>query len=190
GAAEVVLMKRTLAVILTLAGVLSLFMPVCALAQSADGMVQETIPESRAVTRAARLRTAQDPAATADPDTIWIGHIYDPTFTAINNGGNPTMQAGGYGPYHVGRGPNRPTRAGAPVTIGGNGTWDFDRFQGPAASNGFVAENDSLQGWWPIARAFQSGSEFPGGYYRYPFKGLDQGNQVNYVINQGAPKRT
>ena len=72
------------------------------------------------------------------------------TFTA---GG--TMVAGGYGPYRVGRGPNRPTRAGSPTTIGDNGVWDFDRFQGPFAPNG--AETDSLQGWWPVARCYQSG---------------------------------
>jgi hypothetical protein len=102
--------------------------------------MQLTMPEPRPATRASRLRTAQDPS---DPDTVWIGHIYDPTFTA---GG--TMPAGGYGPYHVGRGPNRPTRSGG--TIGSNGTWDFDRFQ--------LLEQDSLQGWWPMVRCFQSGA--------------------------------
>ena len=150
-----------------------------AAAQSGDGLIQAMIPDRRDVTRAARLRAAQDPG---DPDTVWIGHIYDQSFTA---GGR--MVAGGYGPYRVGRGPNRPTRAGAPVTIGDNGTWDFDRFQSQFSPGG--AETDSLQGWWPIGRPYQSGATtFPD--YRRAFQGLDYGNNVNYVINQGATKRT
>jgi hypothetical protein len=137
------------------------------------GEVIETamIPEPRRASSKARLRTAIDPA---DPDTVWIGHIYDPGFTA---GG--TMQAGGYGPYHVGRGPNRPTKSGG--TIGANGTWDFDRFQ--------PGETDSLFGWWPLARCYQSGATTRPDYQR-AFFALDFGNQVNYVINQGSPKRT
>src|SRR5439155_494226 len=128
--------------ILALAGVSSLFMPVRVFAQNTDGMVQEMIPERAAVTRAARLHTAQDPAATADPDTIWIGHIYDPTFTAINNGGNPTMQAGGYGPYHVGRGPKR--------TFGVTGLWHRDRGNTAFAPGDTVAgHNVQPVGWSP-----------------------------------------
>src|SRR5262245_16794705 len=135
------------------------------------------MPETRGLPRAARLRTAQDGV---DPDTVWIGHIYDQTWTA---GG--TMPAGGYGPYRVGRGPNRPTKSGG--TIGGNGVWDFDRFQGPFSPGG--AENDSLQGWWAVARPYQNFIETPHDY-RKAFGWLDYGNQVNYVINQGSPKRT
>lgn len=162
-------MRKLLMAILALAGASSLLMPVRDNAYA--DIEQAMLPEARDVSRAARLRTALDPT---DPDTVWIGHIYDPTYTA---GG--TMVAGGYGPYKVGRGPNFPTKSGG--TIGDNGTWDFDRFQ--------FTEKDSLQGWWPVARAYQSGATtFPD--YRYAFFGLDYGNQVNYVINQGAPKRT
>ena len=146
-----------------------------AAAWSDDGIQQAIVPDR--ATRVARLRVAQDPT---DPDTVWIGHIYDQNWTA---GG--TMPAGGYGPYRVGRGPNRPTKSGG--TVGDNGVWDFDRFQGPFAPGG--AERDSLQGWWPIARCFQSGATtFPD--YRRAMFALDYGNQVNYVINQGQPKRT
>ena len=53
-----------------------------------------------------------------DPDTVWIGHIKDALFDA---GGK--MTPGGYGPYHVGRGPNWPTKSGG--KIGGNGVWDL-----------------------------------------------------------------
>ena len=146
-------------------------------AQTGDAAQQAMVPSRGPATRAARLRTALDPT---DPDTVWVGHIFDQAFTA---GG--TMPAGGSGPYRVGRGPNRPTKSGG--TIGDNGVWDFDRFQGPFAPGG--PERDSLQGWWPIVRAFQSGATtFPD--YRRAFFALDYGNQVNYVINQGQPKRT
>jgi hypothetical protein len=105
-------------------------------------------------------------------DTVWVGHVFDPTYTA---GG--TMPAGGYGPYRLGRGPARPT--GSPV--GDNGLWDFDRFQ--------AGENDSLHGWLPLARPYQGeATTLPD--YRRAFEGLDYGNQANYAINQGAPKRT
>ena len=135
-------MHRTKLVLTFLALAALAWAPGGVLAQQADGIEQALMPE-RGATRAARLRTALDPT---DPDTVWIGHIYDQSWTA---GG--TMPAGGYGPYRVGRGPNRPTKSGG--TIGDNGVWDFDRFQ--------AAEQDSLQGWWPVARAFQSGTETP-----------------------------
>src|SRR5262245_17454295 len=152
-------------------------LPARGVAQQGEGIEQAVMPETRGLPRAARLRAAQDGV---DPDTVWIGHIYDQTWTA---GG--TMPAGGYGPYRVGRGPNRPTRSGG--SMGGNGVWDFDRFQGPFAPGG--PEQDSLQGWWPIARCYQSGATtYPD--YRRSFFYLDYGNQVNYVINQGSPKRT
>src|SRR5262245_11304018 len=169
-------MKR-LGTFLILLALVAGLIPVRARAQTGEGVQQAMVPDRGRATRAAKLRTSLDPT---DPDTVWIGHIYDPAFTA---GG--TMPAGGFGPYHVGRGPNRPTKSGG--TIGDNGVWDFDRFQGQFAPGG--AERDSLQGWWPMVRAFQSGATtFPD--YRRAMFGLDHGNQVNYVINQGSPKRT
>ncbi|MBI3539478.1 MAG: hypothetical protein HY076_04315, partial [Candidatus Eisenbacteria bacterium] len=141
-----------------------------------DGIQQELMPRDQVPSRA-RLRTSNLPHPGNDPDTIWIGHIDDPNFTA---GGK--MPAGGYGPYHVGRGPNRPTRGGSPVTIGSDGAWSFDRFQ--------PGETDSLFGWWPIMRPFQSFGGSNNTDCQRPFCGLDYGNQVNYVINLGSPKRT
>ena len=61
--------------------------------------------------------------------------------------------AGGYGPYRVGRGPNHVTKSGG--TVGDNGVWDFDRFQSRSRP---ARRADSLQGWWPVARCFQSGA--------------------------------
>src|SRR5262245_26203127 len=169
-------MTRFPAILFVGALAVSAWAPSRVAAQQADGIEQAMVPD-RDVSRAARLRTAADPA---DPDTVWIGHIYDQTFTA---GG--TMPAGGYGPYRVGRGSGHPTKSGG--TIGDNGFWDFDWFQGSFAPG--WAEKDSLQGWWPICRAYQSGGTmFPD--YRRAFFGLDHGNQANYVINQGSHKRT
>src|SRR5215470_13269082 len=48
---------------------------------------------------AARLHSAQDPN---DPDTVYIGHVG----TSTARPGVPGA-TGGYGPFHVGRGPNR-----------------------------------------------------------------------------------
>ena len=84
-----------LAAILTLAGASSLLMTARDVAYA--DIEQAMVPERGTLSSAARLRTALDGV---DPDTVWIGHIYDPTYTA---GG--TMTPGGYGPYRVGRGP-------------------------------------------------------------------------------------
>ena len=98
-------MRKLFTAILALAGVSLLLVPAFA------DIEQAMMPERGKATRAAKLRTSLDPT---DPDTVWIGHIYDQTFTA---GG--TMPAGGYGPYKVGRGPNRVTKSGG--TVGDNG---------------------------------------------------------------------
>ena len=91
----------------------------------------------------------------------------------------PTIATGGFGPYHIGRGPNFPG-IGPGATY--NGVWDFDHFQ--------PGETDSLMGWWPLARAFQSGDAVSNDDKARPFYGFDYGNLGNYVINQGTPKRT
>jgi hypothetical protein len=146
-------------------------------AQTGEGEVMMPMPGDPGfkMSRAAKLRTALDPD---DPDSVWIGHVFDPAWRA-----NTSYPAGGYGPYKVGRGPNRPSILNGPTSNPGyNGVWDFDRWQ--------VSEvKDSLQGWWPLARPFQSAgaSDFPD--YRRAFFAHDYGNQANYVINQGL-KRT
>jgi hypothetical protein len=163
-------MRKLFMAILALAGASSMFEPVRVYAN--DGIVMETVPEKR-VTRAARLKTADG----SDPDTVWVGHVDDAAFTA---GGK--MTAGGYGPYHVGRGPAFHVRSGTPTTIGSNGTWSFDRFQ--------AGETDSLFGWWPIRRRYASTGGLTLDDTQRPWWCLDYGNQANYAINQGAPKRT
>jgi len=136
----------------------------------------------RLVTTAAHLRTA---SAGIDPDTVWIGHIADPNWRPRDRNGNvmsaaayPSIATGGYGPYHVGRGDNRP---GIGPGASYDGVWDWDHFQ--------PGEQDSLMGWWPLARAYQSGDMTNDDDTKRPFFGLDYGNVGNYVINQGL-KRT
>ena len=84
-------------------------------------------------------------------------------------------------PYHVGRGPNRPTKSGG--TIGGNGVWDFDRFQGPFAPAA-PSRTRSRAGGRSCAASerHHDASRTTGA----PSSALDYGNQVNYVINQGS----
>jgi hypothetical protein len=148
---------------------------------------------------ATKLRTS----LANDPDTIWIGHIADASWVPKDRNGNPvpnsarnasgapsvagTVPVGGYGPYHVGRGDNLPGGDVTQGVAGGSGTsfngiWDWDHFQ---------AGDDSLQGWWPIARPGQSEGAGNTNDKVRGFFGLSYGNQGNYVINQGAgAKRT
>ena len=138
-----------------------------------------------------------------DPDTVWIGHIADPSWVPRDRNGNPvpssardasgapsvpgTVPIGGYGPYHLGRGSNLPGGDVSQGIAGGantsfNGIWDFDHFQ---------AGDDTLQGWWPIARPYHPASATPTQDKQRACMGLNYGNQGNYVINQGVGyKRT
>jgi hypothetical protein len=154
----------------------------CAIAVRADEEEEMIFPEGQVISRAVRLRTSQDGI---DPDTVWIGHIADPGWRPRDRFGNimsaasfPTIATGGYGPYHVGRGNNRP---GIGPGTSYNAVWDWDHLQ--------PGESDSLMGWWPIARAYQSAGNVQPDDKLRPFFGLDYGNLGNYVINQGQ-KRT
>src|SRR5262249_41057340 len=67
-------------------------------AETGDAAQQAMVPSRGPATRAARLRTALDPT---DPDTVWIGHIYDQAFTAGGAepaGGRRPSQRGGARP--------------------------------------------------------------------------------------------
>jgi len=147
---------------------------------------------------AAKLRTN----LANDPDTIWIGHIADATWVPKDNAGNPvpnsartasgapsvagTVPIGGYGPHHVGRGENLPGGDVSSGVTGGalthfNGIWDFDHYQ---------AGDDSLQGWWPMARPGQSEGAGNTEDKVRAFFALNYGNNGNYVMNMGSNKRT
>ncbi|HET9327115.1 MAG TPA: FlgD immunoglobulin-like domain containing protein [Candidatus Eisenbacteria bacterium] len=139
---------------------------------SADVVVRSRMEQELRV-RAAKLRPRT--SAGSDPDTVWIGHV-----NTVQPGvpGTP----GGYGPFKIGRGPHRLTNGALGSATDFNGTWDFDHFQG--------GETDSLMGWWPIQAPF--GSVGPTNFDDNirPWFSLDYGNQGNYVIPQGSPKRT
>jgi hypothetical protein len=184
-------MRKPYQLMFLLLGVLMIALPIAALAQDMEEMTNG-MPEYRQfVSKASRLRTSD----VNDPDTVWIGHIGDATWRPRDrNGnilGNASIQTGGYGPYRVGRGDYRP---GIGPGTHYNGVWDWDHFGAATPAQGsFPArgvESDSLMGWWPLARPFQSGDGVNPDDKVRPFYGLDYGNQGNYVLNQGSPKRT
>jgi hypothetical protein len=138
---------------------------------SADMIKRSPFFEREMRTRAAKLRVS----AGTDPETVWVGHV-----NTVQAGvpGTP----GGYGPYHIGRGPNRPLGGLSGTADAFNGIWDFDHFQ--------AGETDSLMGWWPIQCPFGSIGPTDKDDNLRPWFCFDYGNQGNYVIPQGSPKRT
>src|SRR5262245_23596026 len=177
---EVVQMRKPYQMLLLLLGVLMLASPFAAWADEVTG--DQDSPQAWKLrslqSSVSKLRTS----LANDPDTVWIGHIAQSSWIPKDrNGVNvPGVPAGGYGPSHVGRGRNFP---GFGPNTDFNAVWDFDSFQ--------AGETDSLQGWWPIARPFQSGDGTTPDDKKRPFYGFDYGNQGNYVLNQGtANKRT
>ncbi len=76
--------------------------------------------------------------------------------------------------WQVGPGPNRPT----PFTTG---NWEWDN----------PIHGDSLQGWWPVRFPHTNASGAVRTDENRPWWAIENGNQANYVINQGAGfKRT
>ena len=186
-------MRKPYQLLLLLLGVLTVALPVAALADIEEMMTG--MPEYRQfVSKVGRLRTSD----VNDPDTVWIGHIADASWRPRDKNGNvltelafPSIQTGGYGPYRIGRGDYRP---GVGPGTHYNGVWDFDHYGAATGAQGSFpargAETDSLMGWWPLARPFQSGDAVNIDDKARPFYGLDYGNQGNYVMNMGSPKRT
>ena len=187
-------MRKPYQFLLLLLGVLTIALPAAVLADVEEAT--NFMPEYRQfVSKVGKLRTSD----VNDPDTVWIGHIGDATWRPRDRNGNiltvgafPSIQTGGYGPYRIGRGDYRP---GVGPGAHYNGTWDFDHFGAATPAQGAFpargAETDSLMGWWPLARPFQSGDAVNVDDKARMFYGFDYGNQGNYVINQGSGnKRT
>jgi len=151
----------TVGLLFLFAGTASLFM-----ADRAGAEVVRPIPNKRA--KVLDLRTSD----VGDPDTVWIGHVQTPTGLP----GTP----GGFGPYKIGRGTRLHNGIASDFP---NGVWTFDDFQGGT-------DVDSLQGWWPAALTYGSVGASNQNDKNRPFYGFDYGNQGNYVIPQGNPKRT
>jgi hypothetical protein len=161
--------KATLiAPLLMVAG--AIVMNLAAETASADKVVRSPFERDYLRSRVSKLRTS---ATGVDPDTVWIGHV---------------TQVAGYGPHSIGRGPRLMvggTPGGGPASKPASsfeGVWSFDHFR--------PGETDSLQGWWPLAMPFASVGPSDKDDCLRPWFALDYGNQGNYSIPQGAPKRT
>jgi hypothetical protein len=120
-------------------------------------------PSSR---RTPRLR-----ATGSGLDSIWIGH----SIQTVNPLDHSTWS---YGPWRVGRGNNRPHPSGSAAD--NSGLWDWDHF--------VPGESDSLQGWWPMRRAYSITGGLTIVDDQRPRWAVDIGNQGNYVM--GAQGRT
>ncbi|MCE9626349.1 MAG: hypothetical protein K8R56_00345, partial [Candidatus Eisenbacteria bacterium] len=112
--------------------------------------------------RAARLSVSAGP----DPDTVYVGKSFT-NHTAADNYWN--IFTGSYFPGVV-----DPT----------NAYWDWDNSVGIQAA-------DSLQGWWPMHRQYNSAGGLTLTDDNRPWWALDHGNVANYVLSQNASaKRT
>jgi hypothetical protein len=101
-----------------------------------------------------------------DPDTVYVGKSFT-NHTAADNYWN--IYTGSYLP-----GVNDPN----------NAFWDWDNSTGIQAA-------DSLQGWWPLHRQYNSAGGLTLTDDNRPWWALDHGNLANYVISQNsAAKRT
>src|SRR5690348_1781944 len=110
--------------------------------------------------RAVRTHTSAGP----DPDSVYFGKSYS-NHVAPDNYWN--LYTGVYFP-----GTNNPN----------NALWDWDNSVGLQAP-------DSLQGWWPIRRAYTLTGGLSLTDDQRPWWAIDIGNSGNYVINQQASAR-
>jgi len=112
--------------------------------------------------RAARLGVSAGP----DPDTVYIGKSFT-NHTAADNYWN--IYTGSYLPG---------------LNIPGNTMWGWDNSVGIQAA-------DSLQGWWPVRRQYNSTGGLTLTDDQRPWWAIDHGNLANYVLSQQlAAKRT
>jgi hypothetical protein len=138
-----------------------------ALAQLESAVEGENLRNAQMVgkllqSRAARLATSAGP----DPDTVYVGKSFT-NHTGPDNYWN--LFVGTYRP-----GTNDPN----------NSLWDFDNSVGIQAA-------DSLHGWWPIRRQYNSTGGLTLTDDQRPWWALDHGNIANYVISQqSSAKRT
>jgi hypothetical protein len=138
-----------------------------------ERLVNAQMMRERLQTRASRTSTS---AATAAGDTVWLGHSF--TDHTGYDGVNPSSITNFWNIY---KGVNRPG-----INDPNNAMWDFDNSTGYSRYVG-----DSLQGWWPIRRAYSTGGGLTLTDDTRPWWALDHGNQVNLVVPAGpGGKRT
>src|SRR5262252_5599128 len=105
-------------------------------------------------------------SAGPDPDTVYIGKSY------TNHTGPTNYWNIWVGDYLPG------------TTAATNAFWDWDNSVGIQAA-------DSLHGWWPLHRQYNSTGGLTLTDDQRPWWALDHGNLINYVISQqGTAKRT
>ncbi len=148
------------------AGLVLMLMPAVSFAQSesAGEPILRNAKQVRTLlnSRAARLQVTAGP----DPDTVYVGKSFT-NHTGPTNYWN--LYVGTYRP-----GTNDPA----------NTMWDWDNYTG-------IQAPDSLQGWWPYQREYNSTGGLTLTDNQRPWWCLDYGNVGNFVISQqSAAKRT
>jgi len=128
------------------------------------------------MTRAAR----QSPARINDPfpgtvDSVWVGH-------SILHQSAGNFYTYSWGPFHVGVGRNRPSTNPANPPENNSGIWDWDHFFVTGGGDPRPTETDSLQGWWPMRRAYSITGGLTLADTDRPWWAVDIGNQGNYVL--------
>jgi hypothetical protein len=136
-----------------------------AFAQSDDvglKLVNAKMAQELMRSRASRLGVSAGP----DPDTVYVGKSYT-NHTAADNYWN--IYVGDYLPT---------------INNANNAFWDWENSVG-------IQAPDSLHGWWPIHRQYNSTGGLTLVDSDRPWWAIDHGNIGNYVISQGtAAKRT
>ena len=157
-------MKKPFVALLCLIGAAAMVAS-SAFAQTEDlgiKMVNAKMAKELLQSRAARLSVSAGP----DPDTVYVGKSFS-NHTAPDNYWN--IFTGDYLP-----GINSPT----------NAFWDWDNSVG-------IQAPDSLQGWWPLHRQYNSAGGLTLPDDQRPWWAIDHGNIANYVLSQRASaKRT
>jgi hypothetical protein len=156
-------MKKPFVALLLLLGAAAMLAST-AFAQSDEGikLVNAKMAKELMGSRAHRLGTSAGP----DPDTVYVGKSYS-NHTGPQNYWN--IYVGDYLP-----GTTRTT----------NALWDWDNSVG-------IQAPDSLHGWWPVRRQYNSTGGLTLTDDQRPWWCLDHGNLGNYVISQqSSAKRT
>src|SRR5580765_854142 len=133
-------------------------------ARAQDGVVLRNVQFVKQLTasRAQRLGTSAGP----DPDTVYVGKSY-------------TNHTGPQNYWNIYTGTYRPG-----TNTATNALWDWDNAGGTQAA-------DSLMGWWPVHRQYNSTGGLTLTDDQRPWWALDHGNIGNYVISQqSSAKRT
>src|SRR5580765_4936900 len=157
---------RTLRIVglLLSAGLCVIARPALAQDDDAPGEVLRNakIVKQLTATRAKRLGVSAGP----DPDTVYVGKSFT-NHTAPDNYWN--IYTGSYLPS---------------LNVATNALWGWDNSVG-------IQAPDSLHGWWPIRRQYNSTGGLTLTDDMRPWWAIDHGNLANYVISQqAAAKRT